>query len=228
MYSQISPTCCHALFSWHLTSLSVEHSTCFYNLSTLSLIFFLQVYDITWAVSLTTYKLFIDTSVPTEHLHLGACHFNTFLTTSVKHYWHLLAEFTNTCVWTTSLLLPNLAISVAQIKQLLWNVQLVHMLHQGALNVNHVPKELHVQPKGFLHMYYVQMELTQMLKVWVIVKCVQLASSVQVLEWKHQKNVLMEHTVTQLVLDIVFCVQRVIGEGLFIHKISLLKKKSCM
>ena len=74
-------------------------------------------------------------------------------------------------------------------------------------------------------MYYVQMELTQMLKVWVIVKCVQLASSVQVLEWKHQKNVLMEHTVTQLVLDIVFCVQRVIGEGLLIHKISLLKKK---
>ena len=74
-------------------------------------------------------------------------------------------------------------------------------------------------------MYYVQMELTQMLKVWVIVKCVQLASSVQVLEWKHQKNVLMEHTVTQLVLDIVFCVQRVIGEGLFIHKISLLHVK---
>ena len=61
-------------------------------------------------------------------------------------------------------------------------------------------------------MCYVQMELTQMLTVWVIVKCVQLASSVQVLEWKHQKNVLMEHTVTQLVLDIVFCVQRVIGE----------------
>ena len=86
------------------------------------------------------------------------------------------------------------------------------MLQQGALNVNLVPKELHVQPKDFLHMYYVQMELIQMLKVWVIVNSVQLASSVQVLEWKHQKNVLMEHTVTQLVLDIVFCVQRVIGE----------------
>ena len=130
----------------------------------------------------------------------------------MKHYWHLLAEFTNTCVWTTSLLLQNLAISVAQIKQLLWNVQLVRMLQQGALNVNLVPKELHVQPKDFLHMYYVQMELIQMLKVWVIVNSVQLASSVQVLEWKHQKNVLMEHTVTQLVLDIVFCVQRVIGK----------------
>ena len=86
------------------------------------------------------------------------------------------------------------------------------MLQQGALNVNLVPKELHVQLKDFLHMCYVQMELTQMLTVWVIVKCVQLASSVQVLEWKHQKNVLMEHTVTQLVLDIVFCVQRVIGK----------------
>ena len=86
------------------------------------------------------------------------------------------------------------------------------MLQQGALNVNLVPKELHVQLKDFLHIFYALMGLTQILKVWVIVKCVQLASSVQVLEWKHQKNVLMEHTVTQLVLDIVFCVQRVIGE----------------
>ena len=46
----------------------------------------------------------------------------------------------------------------------------------------------------------------------MIVKCVQVASIVQVLEWKHQKNVLMEHTVTQLVRNTVFCVQRVIGE----------------
>ena len=101
---------------------------------------------------------------------------------------------------------------VVLIKQPLLNVQLVHMLQQGALNVNLVPKELHVQPKDFLHIFYALMELTQMLKVWVIVKCVQLASIVQVLEWKHQKNVLMEHTVTQLVRNTVFCVQRVIGE----------------
>ena len=101
---------------------------------------------------------------------------------------------------------------VVLIKQPLLNVQLVHMLQQGALNVNLVPKELHVQPKDFLHIFYALMELTQILKVWVIVKCVQLASIVQVLEWKHQKNVLMEHTVTQLVRNTVFCVQRVIGE----------------
>ena len=63
-------------------------------------------------------------------------------------------------------------------------------------------------------MFFVQMALTQMLKAGVIVNFVILASSVQVLEWRHQKNVLMEHTVAQLVLDIVFCVQRVIGEML--------------
>ena len=38
------------------------------------------------------------------------------------------------------------------------------------------------------------------------------ASGVQVLEWRHLKNALMEHIATRLVLDIVFCVQRVIGE----------------
>ena len=54
---------------------------------------------------------------------------------------------------------------VVQIKQPLLNVQLVHMLQQGALNVNLVPKELHVQPKDFLHIFYALMELTQMLKV---------------------------------------------------------------
>ena len=46
------------------------------------------------------------------------------------------------------------------------------------------------------------------------VKYVMQASSVQVLEWRHLKNALMEHTATQLVLDIVFCVQKVIGEVL--------------
>jgi len=35
---------------------------------------------------------------------------------------------------------------------------------------------------------------------------------VQVLEWRHLKNALMEHIATQLVLDIVSCVQQVIGE----------------
>ena len=88
------------------------------------------------------------------------------------------------------------------------------MLQQGELNVSLVPKELHVHPKDSLHIFFVRMALTQMLKASVIVNLVILASSVQVLEWRHQKNVLMEHIVTQLVLSIVFCVQRVIGEML--------------
>ena len=46
----------------------------------------------------------------------------------------------------------------------------------------------------------------------MIVKYVMQASGVQVLEWRHLKNALMELIATQLVLDIVFCVQRVIGE----------------
>ena len=48
----------------------------------------------------------------------------------------------------------------------------------------------------------------------MIVKYVMQASGVQVLEWRHLKNALMEHIATQLVLDIVFCVQKVIGEVL--------------
>ena len=46
----------------------------------------------------------------------------------------------------------------------------------------------------------------------MIVKYVMQASSVQVLEWRNLKNALMEHIATQRVLDIVFCVQKVIGE----------------
>jgi len=38
------------------------------------------------------------------------------------------------------------------------------------------------------------------------------ASGVQALGWKHQKNALMADIATQLALDIVFCVQKVIGE----------------
>ena len=48
----------------------------------------------------------------------------------------------------------------------------------------------------------------------MIVKYVMQASGVQVLEWRHLKNALMEHIATQLVLDIVFHVQKVIGEVL--------------
>ena len=38
------------------------------------------------------------------------------------------------------------------------------------------------------------------------------ALGVQVLEWTHLKNALMEHIATQLVLNIVSYVQQVIGE----------------
>ena len=57
------------------------------------------------------------------------------------------------------------------------------------------------------------MELIQTKKAWVIVNCAMQASGVQVLEWGHLKNALMEHIAMQSVLDIVFCVQKVIGEG---------------
>ena len=56
------------------------------------------------------------------------------------------------------------------------------------------------------------MGLTQMRKAWVIVKYVMQGSDVRVLEWRHLKNALMEHIAVQLVLDIVLCVQKVIGE----------------
>ena len=49
----------------------------------------------------------------------------------------------------------------------------------------------------------------------MIVKCVMQASGVQVLEWRHLMNALMEHIVTQLVLDIVSCAQKVMGEVLY-------------
>ena len=48
----------------------------------------------------------------------------------------------------------------------------------------------------------------------MIVKYVMQAISVQVLDWRHLKNALMEHIATQLALDIVFYVQKVIGEVL--------------
>ena len=47
----------------------------------------------------------------------------------------------------------------------------------------------------------------------MIVQYVMQASGVLVLEWRHLKNALMEHIVTQFILDTVFCVQKVIGEA---------------
>ena len=84
----------------------------------------------------------------------------------------------------------------------------------GASNASLVQKEHSAQQKDNHHTICVLMELIQIKKAWVIVKYVMQASGVQVLEWRHLKNALMEHTATQLVLDIVFCVQKVIGEVL--------------
>ena len=89
------------------------------------------------------------------------------------------------------------------------------MLQQVVFNVSLVQKELCARPEDLQHTVFVLMEHMQMYKAWVIVNSVTQASSVQVLEWKHQKNVQMEHTATQLVLDTVFCVQKVIGEVLY-------------
>ena len=86
------------------------------------------------------------------------------------------------------------------------------MLRQGAGNVSFVQKELSAQQKDLQHTISVLMELIQIQKAWVIVKYVMQASGVQVLDWRHLKNALMEHIATQVVLDIVFCVQKVIGE----------------
>ena len=63
------------------------------------------------------------------------------------------------------------------------------------------------------------MELMQIWKAWSIVTSVKQASGVQVLEWRPLKNAQMELIATQLVLDIVFCVQKVIGEG-FVPNVS--------
>ena len=87
------------------------------------------------------------------------------------------------------------------------------MLCQEALNVSLVQKELSAQQRDFQHTISVLMELTQIWKAWSIVTSVKQASGVQVLEWRPLKNAQMEHIATQLVLDIVFCVQKVIGEG---------------
>ena len=49
-------------------------------------------------------------------------------------------------------------------------------------------------------------------KLGLLLTYVMQASGVQGLEWRHLKNAPMEHIATQLVLDIVCCVQKVIGE----------------
>ena len=92
------------------------------------------------------------------------------------------------------------------------NAQLEHTLQLGAVNADLVQKEPTAQTMVFQHTLFVLMAPILMRKERVIVNCVTLATNVLVWEWKHLKNVPMEHTVTQLQLDIAFCVQKVIGE----------------
>ena len=80
-------------------------------------------------------------------------------------------------------------------------------------NVSLVQKELSAQQKDYQHTISVLMALIQIKKASLIVQYVMQASGVLVLEWRHLKNALMEHIATQFILDIVFCVQKVIGEA---------------
>lgn len=80
-------------------------------------------------------------------------------------------------------------------------------------NVSLAQKEPTAQATDCQHMFFVQMVHIQTWKDNVIVHCVTLATDVQVLEWKLLKHVQMEHTVTQLVLVIAFCVLKVTGEA---------------
>ena len=84
----------------------------------------------------------------------------------------------------------------------------------GVSNASLVQKEHSAQQKDYQHSIFALMELIQIKKAWVIVKYVMQASGVQVLEWRHLKSALMEHIATQLVLIIVFHVQKVIGKVL--------------
>ena len=92
------------------------------------------------------------------------------------------------------------------------NAQLEHTLQLGVVNADLVQKEPTAQMMVFQHTLFVLMAPIPTRKEQVIVNCVTLATNVLVWEWKHLKNVPMEHTVTQLQLDIAFCVQKVIGE----------------
>ena len=90
------------------------------------------------------------------------------------------------------------------------------------MNVDLAQKEHTVQTMDSQHSLFAQMAPILMWKAGVIVNHVMQATGVQVLDWKHRKNVPMEHTVTQLGLIIAFCVQKVIGErspclAAFIH-----------
>ena len=88
-----------------------------------------------------------------------------------------------------------------------------HMPRLGAVNADLVQKEPTAQVMDFQHMFFVLMALTLTWKARATVNCVALGTDVQVLGWKLLKCVLMGHTVTYLLQEIVFYVQEVIGEA---------------
>ena len=105
------------------------------------------------------------------------------------------------------------------------------MLQKGVSNVNLVQKEPTAQLMDCQLTFFALTAPILMWKAGTIVSHVMQGSGVQVLEWRPLKHAPMEHTVTQLVPGIVFCVQKVIGEILssasqnFIH--ALFNMYSC-
>lgn len=87
----------------------------------------------------------------------------------------------------------------------------------GAVNADHAQRVLSVQTMDCHHTFSVQTPPTLMKKIWSHANNVMLAFSAQVLECKLLKNAQMEHTVTQLVPDIAFCVLR--DTGGFMHHV---------
>ena len=100
-----------------------------------------------------------------------------------------------------------------KIKEILLSALPELTLQLEASNVSLAQKEPIAQATDCQYMFFALMVHIQTWKDNVIVHCVTLATDVLVLEWKLLKHVQMEHTVTQLVLVIVFCVLKVTGEA---------------
>lgn len=91
------------------------------------------------------------------------------------------------------------------------NVLLERIQVLGAANADHAQRVPSVQTMDCHHTFSVQMALTLMKKTWSHANNVMLVSSAPVLECKLLRNAQMEHTVTQPVPDIAFCVLKDTG-----------------
>ena len=97
------------------------------------------------------------------------------------------------------------------------NVLLEHIQVLGVANVECAQRVPSVQTMDCHRTFSVQTALMLMRKIWSHVNNVMQVPSAQVLECKLLKNAQMEHTVTQLVTDIAFCVLR--DTGGFMHHV---------